>query len=95
MVKSNKGKEVNMEALMIQNQNAVALGNARMNARGDQLGRNGKVEKTREELAAEYNTKPTNAAVNASLTTDVLAKVKAVDSKKSTKSAKDEPSVDA
>lgn len=79
MVKSIRGKEINMEALMIQNQNAVALGNARMNARGDLLGKNGKVIKTREELAAEYNTQSPNVAVNASITTETLAKVKAAD----------------
>jgi hypothetical protein len=83
MAKSIKGKEVNMEALMIQNQHAVALGNARMNARGDLLGRNGKVVKTREDLANEYNTQAPNAAVTAPISSDVMNKVKAADKKPS------------
>lgn len=81
MAKSAKGKNVNMEALMLANQNMVALGNARMNARGDLLGSNGKVVKTREQLAKEYNTKPSKPAVSAPVTSEVLTKVKAADKK--------------
>lgn len=63
MAKSRKGRDVNMQALMLSNQHSVALGNARMNARGDLLGKNGQIIKTREELAQEYNTAPINKAV--------------------------------
>ncbi len=83
MAKTIKGKEIKMEALMIENQHAVALGNAKMNARGDLLGKNGKVVKTREDLAQEYNTKVQNPAKNVSISSDVVNKVKASD--KSTK----------
>lgn len=55
MVKSAKGKEVDMEALREANGNAVALGNANMNARGDLLGKGGRVVKLREDLAREYH----------------------------------------
>ena len=71
MARSQKGKEVNMEALMMANQNAVALGNARMNARGDIMGKNGVIIKTREELALEYNTNVPNKVVAAPLSQPV------------------------
>ncbi len=68
MVKSAKGRDVNMQALMIANQKTVALGNAKMNARGDILGKNGKIVKTREQLAQEYNKNPANKVVNVPVT---------------------------
>jgi lysyl-tRNA synthetase class I len=54
MVKSAKGKDIDMSALREVNGRSVAIGNARMNAQGDLLGRGGKIVKTREELAREY-----------------------------------------
>lgn len=63
MVKSAKGKEVDMESLRRANGDTVALGNANMNAQGDLLGRGGKVIKTREELAREYHNVDEKAAV--------------------------------
>lgn len=57
MVKSAKGREIDMEALRESNSQAVALGNAKMNARGDLLGKGGKILKTREQLAREYHDK--------------------------------------
>lgn len=81
MVKSARGKEVNIDALRIANQYSVAAGNANVNARGDLLGKNGKVVKTREELAQEYNTKNTNAVKNVAISKDVPAVMKAEEEK--------------
>lgn len=53
MVKSFRGKEVDMVSLAKKNEKAVALGNAHMNGRGDILGKGGKIIKTREELINE------------------------------------------
>ena len=50
---SYRGQKIDMELLKFQNEKSVALGNAKMNARGDILGRGGIVVKTREELLAE------------------------------------------
>lgn len=50
---SYQGQVVDMELLKFQNQHAVALGNAGLNARGDKIGSGGTVIKTREELLAE------------------------------------------
>ncbi len=49
-----KGQAVDMGAMLIMNEHSVALGNANMNARGDVVGRGGKVERTAEEIADEH-----------------------------------------
>lgn len=54
MVKSYKGKEVDMVSLAKKNEKTVALGNAHMNGRGDRLGRGGKIVETREEMLEKY-----------------------------------------
>lgn len=55
MVKSFRGKEVNMLALAKKHEMTIALGNGpTVNTRGDLIGRNGKVLKTREEQIREY-----------------------------------------
>ena len=51
---SVRGKEIDMERLSLKNETAPAVGNARMNARGDELGAGGKIVKTREQILAEY-----------------------------------------
>lgn len=72
MVKSIKGVEIDMEGLRKTNEKAIALGNARMNARGDLLGKNGKVLKTKEQMSQEYNKAPiSTAAKNVPLSTEV------------------------
>jgi hypothetical protein len=43
-----------MERLTQQNELIPAVGNMRVNARGDQLGEGGKIIKKREEIVAEY-----------------------------------------
>ena len=49
-----QGKQVDMEKLMSQNELMPAIGNVRVNARGDELGRGGKIVKKREEVLQEY-----------------------------------------
>lgn len=49
-----KGKPVDMGALLMMNQHAVALGNANLNARGDVLGQGGEIIQTAEQIAEEY-----------------------------------------
>jgi hypothetical protein len=53
-VVSMRGKEVDMEKLNLKHETIPAVGNARMNARGDQLGPGGQVVKTREEMLKDY-----------------------------------------
>jgi hypothetical protein len=51
--KSARGKEIDMVRLVKQNEMAVAVGNAKVNARGDKLGPNGAIVKTREQIVSE------------------------------------------
>jgi len=49
------GEGVDMDILRLSNENTIAIGNARTNARGDLLGSGGKVIKTRSQIMAEHN----------------------------------------
>jgi hypothetical protein len=48
------GNAIDMDRLRLSNENTIAIGNTRTNARGDQLGPGGKVIKTRAQLQQEY-----------------------------------------
>lgn len=50
-----RGIPVDMDRLRLQNETAIAVGNMKVNARGDQLGPGGKVIKTRAQVLAEKN----------------------------------------
>lgn len=52
--KTMQGKEVDMEKLMSQNELMPAIGNVRVNARGDELGPGGKIIRKREQVLADY-----------------------------------------
>jgi hypothetical protein len=49
------GDAVDMDMLQLSNENTIAIGNAKTNARGDQLGPGGKVVKTRAQIMQEYH----------------------------------------
>lgn len=51
---SLRGKEIDMEKLNLKNELLPAVGNMRVNARGDELGEGGKIVKTREQILADY-----------------------------------------
>lgn len=48
------GAQIDMSALSAKNSQTVALGNAKMNARGDIIGKGGIVLKTQEQVEAEW-----------------------------------------
>jgi hypothetical protein len=48
--RSMQGKEVDMHKLVMQNEMTVAVGNVRVNARGDELGRGGQIIRKREDI---------------------------------------------
>jgi len=52
--KTMRGKMVDMDLLQARNELTPAVGNARVNARGDEIGPGGKIIKKREELMREY-----------------------------------------
>lgn len=49
-----QGQIIDMDKLMQKHELTPAVGNAKMNARGDKLGPGGKIIKSREEVVAEY-----------------------------------------
>ena len=51
---SMQGKKVDMDLLRKKNELTPAVGNARVNARGDELGPGGKIIKKREDVVKEY-----------------------------------------
>lgn len=57
MTRSFRGKEIDMLKLFRKNEKKIALGNARMNARGDIIGRGGIILKSREDQVKEYQEK--------------------------------------
>lgn len=52
--RSAQGKVVDVDALRLRNEETIAVGNMKVNARGDELGPGGVVVKTRNELMDEY-----------------------------------------
>jgi hypothetical protein len=52
--KTMQGREIDMDSLLAKHETMPAVGNVRMNARGDELGPGGKVIRTREEVVSEY-----------------------------------------
>lgn len=47
------GKEIDMGKLVLQNEMTVAVGNVKVNARGDELGPGGKIIRKREDVIAQ------------------------------------------
>jgi len=51
---SMRGVPIDMEKLNLQNELMPAVGNVKVNARGDELGSGGKIVKTREQILQDY-----------------------------------------
>jgi hypothetical protein len=58
---SVRGKQIDMEKLSLRNEKTPAVGNARVNARGDELGPGGQIIRTREQVLADYYEQNPNA----------------------------------
>ena len=52
--RTNQGQMLDMDNLMLQGEKEIALGNMKVNARGDKIGTGGKIVKKKEEVAREY-----------------------------------------
>lgn len=61
-VRSMRGREIDMEKLNLKNEMQLAVGNMKVNARGDELGPGGQIVRTREEVLADYYKKNPRAA---------------------------------
>lgn len=62
--KTANGKDINLDSLIAQNEQTIAVGNMRVNARGDQLGAGGKVEIPKEKVMSEYYKLNTPTAID-------------------------------
>lgn len=62
--RSMQGKEVELDKLIMRNETVLAVGNAKVNARGDELGPGGKIIKKREDVMSEYHTEQPNSIKN-------------------------------
>jgi len=51
---SMQGKQIDMEKLQMKNELLPAIGNMKVNARGDELGPGGKIVRTREQILQDY-----------------------------------------
>ena len=56
-----QGKEIDIDKLRIRNETTLAVGNSRVNARGDEIGPGGKIIRKREEIVSEYYTGKENS----------------------------------
>lgn len=52
--KTAGGKIIDMNQFRLQNETEIAVGNARVNARGDRLGAGGQIVQTRDEIIKEF-----------------------------------------
>jgi len=64
---SMRGVEIDMDALSAANESSRAIGNGRMNARGDIMGAGGQIEVRREQIARDYYANNPQAAKQVSL----------------------------
>jgi hypothetical protein len=58
---SMRGKEIDMEKMSMRFEKTPAVGNMKVNARGDEIGEGGKVIRTREQVLADYYAQNPNA----------------------------------
>lgn len=61
--KSMRGANIDVAKLMLQQEKNISVGNTKSNARGDQLGRGGRVVKGADEIAREHYNKNNPRAV--------------------------------
>lgn len=59
--KSAKGRVVNFDEMVLKNAKTIAVGNANLNARGDVIGKNGKVVQTAEQRTASVQIETTTS----------------------------------
>lgn len=72
------GKQIDVDYLALKNEHVIAVGNMRVNARGDELGPGGKIVKTKDQIMKEYY------ALNTPVATDPMDNVQQPEPKKAT-----------
>ena len=71
--RSMRGKQVDMDLLRKRNELTPAVGNARVNARGDELGPGGQIIKKREDVVAEHYATAGSVKTSSGRTNTVVA----------------------
>jgi hypothetical protein len=66
-----RGEQIDMNALAMKHSTTPALGNAKMNARGDVLGEGGIVLKTQEQIEAEWKRNKEQRAASVGISPDI------------------------
>jgi len=66
-IRSFRGKMVDMDDIRRRNEDAIAVGNMNVNARGDELDEWGKVIKARDQVARDKNSSMSRTSTNASV----------------------------
>lgn len=66
--RTSRGEAVDMDMLRLSNENIIAVGNMKVNARGDELGHGGKVLKSRAQVMQQYHKLNTPVADNSPVT---------------------------
>jgi hypothetical protein len=70
------GKRINIDTIIAQNEESIAVGNMKVNARGDELGPGGRIERPRDKVMSDYY------KLNTPVATDNLPKAHQVTTKK-------------
>jgi hypothetical protein len=69
-----QGRQLDIEKLRLQNESVPAIGNMRVNARGDQLGPGGKVVKSREQMLDDHYKTNVSKRANNTVTDEIPTK---------------------
>lgn len=94
-----QGKKIDMDTLRQRNELTPAVGNARVNARGDELGPGGKIIKKRDDVIRDYYEEHPQAApdevAQVEQTAEVAEPVQTKAQKKSVENAKKSKAIEA
>ena len=66
--KTSRGEVVDMDSLRLANEKTIAVGNMKVNARGDELGKGGEVVRSRSQVMQQYHKLNTPVADNSPIT---------------------------
>ena len=72
--KTAQGKTVDLGAIMLQNEKVRAVGNMKVNARGDKLDSNNRVVDTKPRQIQRQNARTTNVSTDPAQTSSIKAK---------------------
>lgn len=75
--RTNRGTPIDIEAIRLQNQKEIAAGNVNMNARGDLLGKGGKIIKKASDISKkQFTESPRSGSKLTSLKSDIDEDIK-------------------